>query len=142
MASTWRARAISLIVFVDPLNCITDVREITVTFGIVPSTPINSSVIPSAKYSWRGSAEALTSGRTATERRPEAATAATGRRSRIAGHATMASSTAATPPPIAALRAHRRGRFSPGSGGVTTVIGGVLSASVSSSAASSSPALW
>ena len=58
MASTLRAFAISGVGgrFL-PLNCIADPRDVTRSWLIVASSPVSSSVIPSAKYSWVESAE-------------------------------------------------------------------------------------
>src|SRR2546428_387008 len=50
------------------LNGITEVREITSRARIFDSCAMTSSVIPSAKYSFSGSALRFTNGRTATER--------------------------------------------------------------------------
>jgi hypothetical protein len=40
-----------------PLNCIADPRDVTRNWLIDAKSPVSSSVIPSAKYSWVGSAE-------------------------------------------------------------------------------------
>jgi hypothetical protein len=45
-----------------PLNCITEPREITRSALTVARSVVRSSVIPSAKYSWFGSPEKLSSG--------------------------------------------------------------------------------
>ena len=52
------------------LNCITDVREITLIERTFDRCAITSSVIPSAKNSLSGSALRLRNGRTATDARP------------------------------------------------------------------------
>ena len=50
-ASTFNSRAICGSGFRTPLYCITEVREITRNALICPRSLINSSVMPSAKYS-------------------------------------------------------------------------------------------
>ncbi len=57
---------ITLRLSVDRLNGITDVREITLSARIFDRCAMTSSVIPSAKYSFSGSALKLTNGSTAT----------------------------------------------------------------------------
>ena len=59
--------AISVIVSVEFLNCITDVREITFNALSCDNSVIKASVIPSAKYSCSGSFERFVRGNTAME---------------------------------------------------------------------------
>ena len=50
------------------MPAMTEVRETTRRLGIRASSVMSSSVMPSAKYSWEGSPERLSRGRTARER--------------------------------------------------------------------------
>ena len=64
-ASTFNSRAMSGTDRSVPLNCITDVREITVSAPIWASSVISRSCMPSTKYSCSASPERLTKGSTA-----------------------------------------------------------------------------
>ena len=66
-ASTCSALAISGRGFLTRLYCMTEVREITRSALILERSAISASVIPSAKYSWSGSREKFSSGRTARD---------------------------------------------------------------------------
>ena len=151
-ASTFRARAISGTVLPDPLNCVVDVREMTLSPPRWPSVPINSSVMPSAKYSCAGSPDRFASGSTAIDRTApggtppdEAASRNPSRRS--AGQPTNAiTSAAAIDARISPRRAQRRAETLAGSAAfgapVLADTGGALaSPSVSTSAASNAPAV-
>src|ERR1039457_3099820 len=68
MASTFSSRAITGSgLFLTPLYVIADVREITFNASIFAREFISSSVMPSAKYSWAGSLEGLSNGKTASD---------------------------------------------------------------------------
>src|ERR1051326_6863533 len=66
-ASTPNSLAISGSAFCAFLYCITEVRQITRRFTARASRLINSSVMPSAKYSWPASLEMFCSGSTASD---------------------------------------------------------------------------
>ena len=146
MASTFSARAISGTVLPLPLNCMDEVREITLTPASRPSVPINSSVMPSAKYSCAGSPERFASGRMAMDRIGAAASVAAVCAPRNAGSArsapaTIAAASAATAA-MALTRRHEDGR----SGATVSPCCGTVTRSVSSSidlsrSASSAPAV-
>ena len=145
-ASTFSARAISGTVLPLPLNCMDDVREITLTPASRPSVPINSSVMPSAKYSCAGSPERFASGRMAMDRIGATASVAAVCPLRNAGSASSAPATiAAAIPATAAMALTRRrddGRSAAtASRGRATVSCCVSSSSALRRSASSAPAV-
>src|SRR5437762_2340310 len=108
---TFRARAISGNDFFDDLNDIAEVREITLSPGIIDRSAVSKSVMPSAKYSSAGSPERLRNGRTTNDRNgAETDVAGARRHARNVSVDTTAVTSASTAAAAMAPRLHRTRR--------------------------------
>src|ERR1700758_3629929 len=123
MPSTPSSRAISRRGRRTPLYCIVDVLEVTCSDGLLANAVINSSVIPSAKYSWEESPERFSRGRTAIDRILAAEVDACLPRLRF-----ISSSTASTASADATRMNRHRGRTDVGDRGATGGGAGAIAA--------------